>query len=88
MTPCWRPTPAAPVPNLAKSWKVSEDGLVYTFSLAEGVTCHDNTPLDANDVEYTVDRAFDAANPSVTQASWGPITGAEIVDLLTIRLTL
>lgn len=78
----------APVANLAKSWEVSGDGLTYTFTLADGVMCHDGTPLDANDVKYTVDRAFDAANPSVTQASWGPITGAEVVDPLTVRLTL
>ncbi|WP_172332392.1 ABC transporter substrate-binding protein [Mangrovicoccus sp. HB161399] len=78
----------APVPNLATSWEVSEDGLDYTFHLADGVMCHDGTPLDANDVKYTVDRAFDADNPSVTQASWGPITSAEVVDPLTVKLTL
>jgi peptide/nickel transport system substrate-binding protein len=78
----------APVPNLAKSWEVSPDGLVYTFQLAEGVMCHDGTPLDATDVKYTVDRAFDSASPSVTQASWGPITSVEVVDPLTVRFTL
>ncbi len=78
----------APVPNLATSWEVSDDGLDYTFHLAEGVMCHDGTPLDANDVKYTVDRAFDADNPSVTQASWGPITSAEVIDPLTVKLTL
>ena len=78
----------APVPNLARSWEMSEDGTEYTFTLAEGVTCHDGTPLDAQDVKHTVDRAFDEADPSVTQASWGPITGAEVVDPLTVRLTL
>lgn len=41
----------APVPNLAKSWEVSPDGLTYTFRLADGVKCHDGTPLDANDVK-------------------------------------
>jgi peptide/nickel transport system substrate-binding protein len=78
----------APVPNLAKSWEVSSDGLQYTFKLASGVKCHDGTELDANDVKYTVDRAFDAAKSSVTKASWGPITKTEVVDPLTVRLTL
>ncbi len=58
-----------PRPHLAKAWEASADGRSYTFRLEEGVTCHDGTPLDANDVKYTVDRAFDAENPSVTQAS-------------------
>ena len=67
----------APVPNLAKSWEVSSDGLQYTFKLASGVKCHDGTELDANDVKYTVDRAFHAANPSVPKAAWGPIPPPE-----------
>ena len=78
----------APVPNLAKSWDVSPDGLHYTFHLVDGVTCHDGSPLDANDVKYTVDRAFDKANPSVTQASWGPISKVEVVDPKTVKFDL
>lgn len=77
-----------PVPNIATSYAVSDDGLEYTFSLADGVMCHDGTPLNANDVKYTVDRAFDADNPSVTQASWGPVTAVDVIDPLTVKLTL
>lgn len=77
-----------PVPNLAKRWDVNAEGTEYTFHLQSGVICHDGTPLDANDVKFTVDRAFDSANPSVTQASWGPITSAEVIDPLTVKFTL
>lgn len=77
-----------PVPNLASSWDVNPEGTEYTFHLQPGVMCHDGTPLDANDVKYTVDRAFDPANPSVTQASWGPVTSAEVIDAHTVKLTL
>lgn len=77
-----------PVPHIAESWTANADGTEYTFKLNDGVVCHDGSPLDANDVKYTVDRAFDGANPSVTQASWGPITAAEVVDPLTVKLTL
>lgn len=77
-----------PVPNLAKSWDVNTAGTEYTFQLQPGVKCHDGSPLDANDVKYTVDRAFDATNPSVTKASWGPITSAEVIDPLTVKLSL
>lgn len=78
----------APVPNLAKSWDVSADGLQYTFHLVDGAKCHDGSPLGAADVKYTVDRAFDKTNPSVTKASWGPITKVDVVDPLTVKFTL
>ncbi|SNR53322.1 ABC transporter substrate-binding protein [Puniceibacterium sediminis] len=77
-----------PVPHVAKSWTSNEAGTEYTFSLQEGVMCHDGTPLDASDVKYTIDQAFSETTPSVTKGSWGPITGAEVVDPLTIKLTL
>jgi len=38
------------IPDLAKSWKISENGLTYTFSLREGVKFHDGAPLTAEDV--------------------------------------
>jgi peptide/nickel transport system substrate-binding protein len=48
-------------PRLATEWTTSEDGLTYTFTLAEGVTFHDGSPLTAADVVWTFDRLRDAA---------------------------
>ncbi len=47
------------IPGLATEWTVSEDGLTYTFSLAEGVTWHDGSDFSASDVVWTFDRLRD-----------------------------
>lgn len=49
-------------PYLAKSSKLSEDGKSLTFTLNEGLKCHDGEPLTAEDVAYTFTRAADPAN--------------------------
>ena len=41
--------------DLAETWEVSDDGLVYTFHLRDGVTFHDGTPLDAEVVKNNLD---------------------------------
>jgi ABC-type transport system substrate-binding protein len=55
------PVTLAPVPALAESWTVSDDGLVYTFTLRSGVTFSDGSALDAADVKYSFDRLSDPA---------------------------
>ena len=40
-------------PDLAESWDVSEDARTLTFTLREGLTWHDGTPLTAEDVAFT-----------------------------------
>ena len=51
------------VPQLAESWEVGDDGLTYTFTLREGVTVHDGTPMDAEAWVTSFERrlAVDAA---------------------------
>ena len=40
-------------PALAKSWKISPDGLAYTLVLRQGLRFSDGQPLDADDVLFT-----------------------------------
>ncbi len=40
-------------PALAKSWKVSADGLQYTLTLRKGLKFSDGQPLDADDILFT-----------------------------------
>ncbi|MFO8026880.1 MAG: ABC transporter substrate-binding protein [Opitutales bacterium] len=43
------------VPDLAKSWEVSEDKRSYTFHLRKGLRWSDGTPFTADDVIFTFD---------------------------------
>jgi peptide/nickel transport system substrate-binding protein len=76
------------VPSLARDWEVGDDGLAVTFHLQDGVKCHDGTDFTASDVKFTADRALDADNPSLTKASWGPISNVVAVDDLTVRFEM
>ena len=42
-----------PLPSLAKSWKVSPDGLTYEFKLQENAVWHDGKPFTSADVIFT-----------------------------------
>ncbi len=49
----------APIPELATSWDISDDGLVYTFHLAEDATWSNGTPVTAQDFVYGWQRLDD-----------------------------
>lgn len=44
------------VPAVAEKYEISDDAKVYTFTLRDGVTFHDGTPVTAEDVKYSIDR--------------------------------
>ncbi|MBO0691278.1 MAG: hypothetical protein J2P58_00140 [Acidimicrobiaceae bacterium] len=50
------------LPDLATSWKVSPDGLTYTFRLRPGVTFHDGTPFNSTAAKYSWQRDIKIAN--------------------------
>ncbi len=45
------------IPGLAESWKPSNGGKTYTYTLREGLEWSDGTPLTAEDIAYTINRA-------------------------------
>jgi ABC-type dipeptide transport system, periplasmic component len=44
------------VPSVAKEWKVSADGLEWTFTLNKGIKFHDGSELKASDVVFSANR--------------------------------
>lgn len=78
----------AVAPGLASSWTVSEDGRSYVFTLPEGVTFHDGSSLDAEDVAASIRRVQSEEMASPLASRVTPITGMNVVDAQTIELTL
>ncbi len=83
------PGTGAVVPGLAHDWKISDDGLEYTFFLREDVVFHDGTPFNAGAVLTNFDYVLNPENHSQRAAFMlGPIDGIEAVDEYTVRLKL
>lgn len=76
------------VPGLAESWEISDDGMVYTFKLRSGVTFHDRTPMDAEDVKFSLERARAEDSVNAQKALFAGITDVTVVDPLTVQITL
>jgi len=90
-------------PDLAESWKVSEDGKVYTFMLRPDLHFASGKPLTAEDVRFSWERAASKSLESTTAATYlGDIVGVKemqegkadhlegvkVIDDLTLQVTL
>ncbi|MDC1249901.1 ABC transporter substrate-binding protein, partial [Planktomarina sp.] len=78
----------AVVPGLAKSWTISTDGMVYTFNLNSGVSFHDGTAMDAEDVKFSLDRARSEDSKNAQKGLFSGITDVTVVDPTTVKVTL
>ena len=71
---------AEPVPGQAESWTVSDDGLVYTFTLREGLAWSDGEPLTAEDFAFAFRRLMDPATAAEYAYLQYPIENAEAIN--------
>lgn len=87
----WSDRTLTPRPRLAKSWSHNGDGSVWTFKIREGVTFHDGTPMDAEDVAATFNRLADPANGTNALSALAGVLSkdsAKALDPTTVRFTL
>ena len=78
-----------PLPNLARSWEWSEDGMSLTMNLVEGARWSDGDPFDADDLMFHWDmNVMDPNVPSVmSPGTLGEGTTLERVDDFTVKFT-
>ncbi len=76
------------VPGLAESWTVSDDGLVWTFDLRDGVVFHDGDALQASDVVFSINRIKDPAIASPRSDDFAVVSSIEAPDADTVVMTL
>ena len=77
----------SPLPSLATSWEVSDDSLVWTFHLREGVTFHDGTELTAEDVKFSMDRMI-AIGEGNAHFFIGRVAETRVIDPYTVQFIL
>jgi peptide/nickel transport system substrate-binding protein len=74
-------------PDLAESWAVSPDGLIYKFKLREGLKFSDGSPIKASDVKFSLERLRDSTE-SVFRTLYAPMMSIDIPDDRTVIITL
>jgi peptide/nickel transport system substrate-binding protein len=83
-------TGTKPVGDLAESWTISKDGLVYTFKLRRGVKFHDGSEMTSKDVKASYDKIIfpPPGVKSLRKAAYTSVEVVEAPDPYTVRFRL
>jgi peptide/nickel transport system substrate-binding protein len=74
------------IPVLAESYERSEDGLVWTFRLRQGVKFHTGNELTAEAVKRSIERTIERGLGA--SFIWAPVDRIEAMDRYTVRFFL
>ncbi|MBN2334572.1 hypothetical protein JXL21_03360, partial [Candidatus Bathyarchaeota archaeon] len=78
-----------PVGELAESWTVSEDSLVWTFTLNDGILWHDGEPFTTQDIVTTYDAVSDLDTAMSTYYDFEELVDSyRAIDAKTFEVTL
>ncbi|MFT8311831.1 MAG: ABC transporter substrate-binding protein [Sporolactobacillus sp.] len=76
------------IPELATSWKITNGGKTYTFSLRKGVKFQDGTAFNADAVKFNLDRELNPKFASPRLSEIGSITDVKVLSPYKVQLTL
>ncbi len=66
-----------PLPGMAESWQISEDGLVYTFQIRRGAKWTNGDPVTAHDFTYSWERFLNPETAAEYAYQLWYVVGAE-----------
>jgi peptide/nickel transport system substrate-binding protein len=72
--------------DLAESWDISEDGAEYTFHLRPDAKFSDGTPVTAEDVVFSIERA--SGDDTLVNWTFEAVESVEAVDPATVKISL
>ncbi len=61
------------VTDMAERYSISDDGLIYSFTLKNDLRFHDGVPVTTDDVEFTIQKIEDSIIKSPRRADWANI---------------
>ncbi len=73
---------------VASDYSISEDGLVYTFTLRENVKFHNGKVVTAEDVKYSLERVSGLLDGTPLISTMSTITAVDILDEKTVQVTV
>jgi peptide/nickel transport system substrate-binding protein len=76
--------------DVANDWKISPDGLTYTFKIRPGIRFHDGSPLAAADVKASYDKIVfpPAGVRSIRKSAYAAVSSIEAPDPGTVVFKL
>ena len=74
------------IPAVASDYIISDDAKTYTFTLRDGITFHDGTPVTIEDVKYSIDRYAEIQGESSAFSSL--VDSVEVQDDKTLVVNL
>lgn len=76
------------VPAVASDYTMSEDGLVYTFTLRDGIKFHNGNPVTVEDVKYSIETCAGLNGGEPVISAFSNIESVEAPDDGTVVITL
>lgn len=74
------------IPDLATSWSLSDDGLVWTFQMRDDATFWDGTPVRPEDVKFSIDRVLNPDTNSSRRSAYTYIESVAVTGPNTVEI--